>query len=148
MPVATSNIKGIRSNRHQDGGFTLIELLIVIVILGILAGVVAFSLSGATNQATKSACQSDAKTVVTAAAAAVADNPGVAIAQSDLTGSTLNGAPFLQSWPNSSSYSIVLESTSGSAGAVSWSAGDVVVKNSSGTEVGNATTNPSGACAI
>ena len=148
MPVVTSKIKGIRANRHQDGGFTLIELLIVIVILGILAGVVAFSLSGATSQATKSACQSDAKTVVTAAAAAVADNPGVTVTQADLTGKTLTGAPFLQSWPSSSSYSIVLEASSGSANSVSWSAGDVVVENSSGTVVGNATTDPSGACAI
>ena len=54
--------------RLQDGseGFTLIELLIVIVVLGILAAVVVFALGSVTGNAKSSACQADAKQVLTA----------------------------------------------------------------------------------
>ena len=54
----------------QDKGFTLVELLIVIVILGILATVTVFAVTGITNKGKTSACQSDAKTIQTAAKAA------------------------------------------------------------------------------
>ena len=50
-------------------GFTLIELLVVIVILGILAAVVVFAVGGITDKGQGAACQTEAKTVRTAAEA-------------------------------------------------------------------------------
>lgn len=44
------------------------------------------------------ACQADGATVSTAMAAFSAQNPGVTVTESDLTGSNLSG-PYIQSWP-------------------------------------------------
>lgn len=60
-------MKRIRRLRSQDEGFTLIELLMVIIILAILATVVVFSVTGITNNGEVAACQSQLKTINTAA---------------------------------------------------------------------------------
>ena len=64
-------------NKNQDKGFTLVELLIVIVILGILATVTVFAVRGITDQGQENACQTEGKTVLTAAEAYYAENAGV-----------------------------------------------------------------------
>ena len=96
-------------------GFTLIELLIVIVVLGVLAGVTVFALGGVTSQSAVSACNADAKTVDIAVAAYNA--------QTGYSGSgttppaptsvllTAGATPYLQSFPNSSHYTITLSTT-------------------------------------
>ena len=52
--------------KQADDGFTLIELLLVIVVLGILSTVVVYSVFGITTEAHDSACDADAKVLVTA----------------------------------------------------------------------------------
>jgi general secretion pathway protein G len=64
----------IRAARKADGGFTLIELLIVIVILGVLAGVVVFSVQAISNRGNNAACETNKKSLASAAAAFYADN--------------------------------------------------------------------------
>jgi prepilin-type N-terminal cleavage/methylation domain-containing protein len=88
-----------RQHGESESGFTLIELLIVIVVLGILAAVVIFALGGITGKSAKAACQADGATVSTAMAAFNAENPGVTVSSTLLTGST-DGGPYIQSWPN------------------------------------------------
>ena len=51
----------------SDGGFTLIELLVVIVTLAVLAAIVLFAVQNMTTQSAVASCQSDFKTVETAA---------------------------------------------------------------------------------
>jgi prepilin-type N-terminal cleavage/methylation domain-containing protein len=48
-------------------GFTLVELLVVVVILGILAAVVVFSVQGFSEDAQAEACQTELRTIRTAA---------------------------------------------------------------------------------
>ena len=64
----------------KDKGFTLVELLIVIVILGILATITVFAVRGITDQGQTSACESDKKTMQTAAEAYFAQYGGDTIA--------------------------------------------------------------------
>jgi general secretion pathway protein G len=67
-----NTIERLRRRREElddQGGFTLIELLIVIVVLGILAAIVVFAVQNLTGQSAASGCQSDYKTVETAAEA-------------------------------------------------------------------------------
>lgn len=108
-----------RLKRQRDAGeisgFTLIELLIVIVVLGILAAVVIFALGGITGKSQLAACQADGATVSTAFAAFRAQNPTVTLSnvvEADLykTSTTHNGGqgPYIQSWPNATSYTYSL----------------------------------------
>lgn len=61
--------------KNQDKGFTLVELLIVIVILGILATVTVFAVRGITTDAQTNACETEIKTLQTAAQSYFASNP-------------------------------------------------------------------------
>jgi general secretion pathway protein G len=73
---------------RESEGFTLIELLIVIVVLGILAAVVVFALGSVTGSARVSACDADAKTIVSAVQAYDAGT-----APTDITVETAGVAP-------------------------------------------------------
>ena len=88
-----------KAGESSESGFTLIELLIVIVVLGILAAIVIFSLTGVTGQSQQAACNSDAKTIETAAAAYQAEvgSPASTIAQ--LTATSVTDGPFLHAAP-------------------------------------------------
>jgi prepilin-type N-terminal cleavage/methylation domain-containing protein len=66
----------MNTNKNQDKGFTLVELLIVIVILGILATVTVFAVRGITDTGQQNACDTESKTVLTAAEAYYAQNSG------------------------------------------------------------------------
>jgi prepilin-type N-terminal cleavage/methylation domain-containing protein len=112
-----------RSNPQQSG-FTLIELLIVIVVLGIIVAVVVFALGGVNAQAAVAACKADAATVQTAVTAYETQNGG---SDPVSTSSLTSGSPtYLQSWPNSPSYTIslvngtVMIATSGNPTAVAY----------------------------
>ncbi len=119
----------IKCDSHRLSGFTLIELLIVIAVLGIIAAVVVFALSGTSASAAVAACNADAKTVQTAAAAYTAQNGTAPTQQSQLVGG------YLRSWPTSSYYTIALSGT-----------GDVLVTApSSGSPVSYSTTACNGA---
>lgn len=112
MLATYRRIKQRRSEAEDtEEGFTLIELLIVIVVLGILAAVVVFSLGGVTGKSAVAACQADGNTVETAIAAFNANNPGLTVTQSLLTGST-DGGPYIQSWPsNAPHYAYSIDSS-------------------------------------
>ncbi len=152
-----------RRSDENESGFTLIELLIVIVVLGILAAIVVFALSGVTGQSVQAACQSDAKTVGIGVAALEAENPSsipttAATWKTDLLpGSSLTGAPFLQSWPtgNATSYTITISGNTGVATndspSVTSNNGDVIVHTTNNPTGGppnvyDATVNPVSAC--
>src|SRR5580692_9492672 len=100
-----------RLKRQRDAGeingFTLIELLIVIVVLGILAAVVIFALGGITGKSQLAACQADGATVSTALAAWNAQNPNTPATTPLLIGNA-DGGPYIQSWPNATSYTYSL----------------------------------------
>ena len=103
----------------EISGFTLIELLIVIVVLGILAAVVIFALGGITGKSQLAACQADGATVSTAMSAFVAQNPGVTITTNGLIQTnSQTGGPYIQSWPNATSYSYSLVAKTGASGGV------------------------------
>ncbi len=172
-----------RAAGEIEGGFTLIELLIVIVVLGILAAIVVFALGGVTGKSTAAACQSDAKTVGIGVSALMAENPTVTgtgqLNAGTVAGDTstvgnwewaltstgvlnsktlvISGNPFLQSWPNSSSYTISVSdgssafdfATLGSTAIGSTPApfGDVMVTGAgTGALMYDATVNPIEAC--
>ena len=165
------NMKRRSASENGESGFTLIELLIVIVVLGILAAIVVFALSGVTGQSSAAACQSDAKTVGIGVAALQAENPTTtpatsAIWKTDLLGATLQGAPFLQSWPTPSggtyTVSVAIGADLGAGvttqdgvvaipgvtgNAVVPSAGDVLITaTNNASNVYDATVNPDEAC--
>ncbi len=174
-----------RAAGEIEGGFTLIELLIVIVVLGILAAIVVFALGGVTGKSTAAACQADAKTVGVGVGALMAENPAIsgssqlaagtaigggtgtvggwqwALTSTGTTltsaGQAISGNPFVQSWPNSSSYTISVSDgttaadTLGTTTAESSNApfGDVLVTGKGSGVQGvpyDATVNPIEAC--
>jgi prepilin-type N-terminal cleavage/methylation domain-containing protein len=60
-------ISNHRETRRGESGFTLIELLIIVVILALLAAIVVFAVQDLTNESAIATCQSDFKTVESAA---------------------------------------------------------------------------------
>jgi prepilin-type N-terminal cleavage/methylation domain-containing protein len=105
---------------ETEEGFTLIELLIVIVVLGILAAVTVFALSGTTAKSASAACDADAQSVNTALIAFQTQNPSTAATSPAIVGSSTTQASnlvptYLQSWPNSTHYTISLSAYSGTA---------------------------------
>lgn len=71
-------------------GFTLIELIVVICILGILAAILVPRFAGFTDKANKEASQTEARTILSAASAVLADDPTTAPTQAQIE--TLTGA--------------------------------------------------------
>lgn len=90
-----------------------------------MAAVVIFALGGITGKSQLAACQADGATVSTALSAFNALNPNDT-ANSGLLIGTADGGPFIQSWPNATSYSYSLTGTPG--------AYVLTVKNAKGTK--------------
>lgn len=65
----------MKKRRKRQKGFTLIEMIVVIAILGILAAIVVPRLAGFSDRAKASACETEARTVLTALAAMYAEDP-------------------------------------------------------------------------
>ena len=101
--------RDIQERRHSfdanESGFTLIELLIVIVVLGILAAIVVFSLTGVTGQSKSAACNTDGKTIETAA-----DAYQAYYGSYPASSTVLNGT-YLQTWPTPDGYTFSLNTT-------------------------------------
>ncbi len=77
-----------RAAMRGQSGFTLVELLVAVAILAVLAGTAVFAVGSLTDNATTAACDTEAKTVKTAAAAYKVDAGVDATSVSDLTGAT------------------------------------------------------------
>jgi type II secretion system protein G len=102
--------------KKGEEGFTLIELLIVIVILAILAAIVVFAVGTTTTNAKVAACNSDAKSVETAAEAYKAQNGSYPANMAALSTVGPNG-PWLRQPPSATvaanGYTITLGATPG-----------------------------------
>jgi general secretion pathway protein G len=107
--------------KKQDEGFTLIELLIVIVILGILAAVVVFAVNGITDRGQDNACDTDERTMRTAAEAYYADNSSYPADEA-----TLVSSGFLSGTSEYNTYALVAATTTGSASFTITAAGSCV----------------------
>lgn len=90
-------INRLMEKKRPEEGFTLIELLIVVIILGILAAVVVFGVSTFRSDSVKNACNTDEKSVETAAQAFKAKTGAAPTEMTDLTG---GADPYLKSSPN------------------------------------------------
>jgi general secretion pathway protein G len=130
MNASLERLRARREELDGEGGFTLIELLIVIVILGVLAAIVVFAVQNLTHQSAQSACQSDYKTVETAAEAYKAQEGAYPAAIANLTAVAGDGnGPWLKDAPSSSKYSITIGTPVSAAG---YQAGVVVVTPTGG----------------
>lgn len=123
MQASLERLRARREQRGGEGGFTLIELLIVIVILGILAAIVVFAVQNLTGQASTAGCQSDYKTVETAAEAYKAQMETYPASISTMTstatqpGTTNTVGPWLKDVPNSAHYTMTINSSAMATGA-------------------------------
>ncbi len=74
MPAPTSSpLAPARPRSLDDRGFTLVEILIVIVVIGLLSVVVVFSVRGIVDRGQRSSCDADAKTLIGAGEAYLAE---------------------------------------------------------------------------
>ena len=103
-----TTLERLRQRRDNgEGGFTLIELLIVVVVLGILAAIVVFAVQNLTGTSAQGACQTDYKSVETAAEAFKAQTGAYpANGVSDLVPTYLKETP-----TNGNHYSITVDSS-------------------------------------
>jgi general secretion pathway protein G len=124
MQATLERLRQRREERGDEGGFTLIELLIVLVILGILAGIVVFAVQNLSGESAQAACQTDFKTVESAAEFYKAQEGVYPANVAALTVPAADGlGPWLKDLPvNGNHYSIQVSST-----------GVVQVYNSAGT---------------
>jgi general secretion pathway protein G len=112
MQATLERLRQRREERGDEGGFTLIELLIVIVVLGILAAIVVFAVQNLTGQSAAAGCQSDYKTVETAAEAYKAQMGNYPTTVATLTttptqpGTGQTVGPWLRDVPSSSHYTL------------------------------------------
>ena len=120
-----SSLERLRRRREEladEGGFTLIELLIVIVVLGILAAIVVFAVQNLTGQASTAGCQSDYKTVETAAEAYKAQmgaypaNINVMLSGATQPGTTTQVGPWLKDPITSAHYTMTISADGAVAG--------------------------------
>ena len=151
----------------EVSGFNLFELLVVLCVLGLLAAITIFALGGVASAGSIATCSSDSRAINQAAQALIIENPGSppttpAAWQLALLGKTqagvwttvASGAPFLESWPNSSGYSISIAGygavpTTGDSPAINPANGDVIVSHfapSTGTRTFDSTASPLAAC--
>lgn len=117
-----STFKRLKAKK-ADQGLTLIELLIVIVILGILSATIVFAVGGMTSKSAKAACETDYATVSTAIDAFNAQNPGLALTSSALTGNGAGG-PYISALPSNGTHYTFTIST---GGALTMTAGGTTV---------------------
>jgi general secretion pathway protein G len=154
MQATLERLRQRREEEGREGGFTLIELLIVIVILAILAAIVVFAVQNLTKESAAAACQSDFKTVETAAETFKAQtgaypggtyNSGVSVtaASSPGTGETDTGildlmgtasvsgstvGPWLKDYPYNANHYQISVASDGS--------GTITIESTSGTPYG------------
>ncbi len=152
----------------EVSGFNLVELLVVLCVLGVLAAIVTFALASTASAGSIATCGSDSRTINQAAQALVIENPGALPTTPQawklaLLGRTEpgvwttveSGAPFLQSWPSSSSYTFSIAgagaaATTGDIPSISPANGDVIVAAflaGSGTRTYDSTAVPLAGCA-
>jgi general secretion pathway protein G len=152
----------------EVSGFNLMELVVVMCILGLLAGILVFALGGTASAGSIASCGSDSRTINQAAQALVVENPGelpttpaawklalLGRVEPGVWTTVVSGAPFLQSWPASSNYSISIAGvgaapTTGDVPSINPANGDVIVKSFSpglGTRTFDTSANPTAGCA-
>src|SRR5579864_3383984 len=89
---------GLRRLRN-DRGFTLIELMIVILVILVLAAILLPQFGMARERARKASCVSNQRSLETAVAMWMTDNPGTNLTQGEMSGTsvplagTLSGTP-------------------------------------------------------
>ncbi|HUD69502.1 MAG TPA: prepilin-type N-terminal cleavage/methylation domain-containing protein [Acidimicrobiales bacterium] len=152
----------------EVSGFNLIELLVVLGVLGVLAAIITFALAGTAGAGSIASCGSDSRTINQAAQALVIENPGalpttpqawklalLGRTQPGVWTTVESGAPFLQSWPSSSSFTFSIAgagaaATTGDVPSINPANGDVIVAAFSagiGTRTFDSTAIPLAGCA-
>lgn len=132
-------------NETRSRGFNFLELLVVLALLGILAGIVVSSVGRVVAVSEVTACNLNANTIDVAAAAFRTENPGIVPTEALLLGRGGRGdlgAPYVQSWPNSTNYVISIAARADRGGVAP---GDVLV--TVGAHTLNATISTAHACA-
>lgn len=153
----------------EISGFNLFELLVVLCVLSGLAAITIFALGGIAGAGSVATCNSDSRIVNQAAQALIVENPGALPSTSQawrlaLLGETQagvwntvpTGAPFIASWPKSSSYSFsiagnVAPATTGDIPPINPANGDVIVsffRPTKGTRTFDSTVNPLAGCDV
>jgi type II secretory pathway pseudopilin PulG len=143
------------------------ELLVVMCILGLLAAILVFALGGTASAGSITSCGANSRTINQAAQALVVENPGdlpttaqawklalLGQVEPGVWTTRESGAPFLQSWPQSSSYEFSIAgvgaaATTGDVPSINPANGDVIVSSFSpgiGTRSFDTSANPMAGC--